>query len=293
MVQGVGMETDAHPFAWLRLTSLFRRAAALAGALASISAICAEVPAAEAAREFAALLAAPDWRETFLESGAPDWPARWMLDGERAKVENTAGGLSFAAGPERGVDADHAVLWTQASFAGDLRLSFDYTRTDQARRDVNILYMHAQGTGEGPHAADLAEWSGLRRVPAMRVYFQNLKAWHLSLAAFENNGPESVSDYLRVRRYPVTPERSFSQTEVPPTYRDSGLFLTGVTYRLTVIKTATRLFLHARHAGGERLYAWDVSAFREEEKGRVGLRHMHGRSATYQNFTISERRPQD
>lgn len=243
-------------------------------------------------QEFAALIAGAGWGQSFHETGDSGWADRWFLDGEHAEVNSTPRGLSFAAGPRRGVDADHAVLWTRPEFVGELMITFDYTRTDAAERDVNILYLHAQGTGIGPHAPDLLAWSELRRIPAMRVYFQNLQAWHLSFAAFANEGPASPSDYLRVRRYPVTPERSFAETEVPPTYHDSGLFLPGQTYAVTVLKTAACLFLQVRGERETRLYRWDVARFASEERGRIGLRHMHGRSAVYANLRVFQRPPQ-
>jgi hypothetical protein len=267
--------------------SLF--AGALGAAAAAVSAPATEAHNAE--HEFATLVAASGWKEELHESGDPDWSDRWFLDGERAVVKGTPPGLSFAAGPLRGSDADHAVLWTREEFAGELMVTFDYTRTDSAERDVNILYLHAQGTGIGPHAADLQAWSELRRVPAMRLYFQNLNAWHLSFAAFVNQGPVGQPDYLRVRRYPVTPKRSFDETEVPPIHTGTGLFLPGRTYNMTVLKTATSLFLQVRDGEETRLYRWDVARFRTEERGRIGLRHMHGRSAIYGGFRIFARAP--
>ncbi len=244
-------------------------------------------------RYFSALLPAaePDWTVVGRDDPRTDWREFWTLDGATAKVERTATGFEFRAGPRRGEDADHAVLWTRASFAGDLKLTFDYTRTDAAVRDVNILYLHAQGTGEGSYQADLAQWAELRRVPAMRIYFQHTRAWHLSYAAFVNTGPVDQPDYIRVRRYPVTPERSFAETEVPPTIEGTGLFKTGVTYAVTVIKTTTALHLQVRGGGQDRSFRWDLSSFDGPNAGRIGLRHMHTRAARYDAFTVYQRRP--
>jgi hypothetical protein len=233
----------------------------------------------------------PAWTVAGRDDPRTAWREFWMLDGENAAVERTAAGFEFRAGPRRGEDADHAVLWTRATYDGDVKLTFDYTRTDEAVRDVNILYIHAQGTGEGPYAADLAQWAELRRVPAMRIYFQNLRAWHLSYAAFVNTGPVDQPDYIRVRRYPVTPERTFDQTEVPPTIEGTGLFKTGVTYAVTVIKTTTALHLQVRGDGQDRSFRWDLSSFDGPNEGRIGLRHMHTRAARYGGFTVYQRRP--
>jgi hypothetical protein len=241
---------------------------------------------------FLSLLSATDatWVVVGRDDPRASWREFWTLDGETAKVERTATGFEFRAGPQRGEDADHAVLWTRASYAGDLKLTFNYTRTDDAERDVNILYLHAQGTGEGPYAKDLAQWAALRRVPAMRVYFQHTRAWHLSYAAFVNTGPVGQPDYIRVRRYPVTPERTFAETEVPPTIESTGLFKTGVTYAVTVIKTSTALQLQVQGGGQDRSFSWDLSRFDGPNEGRIGLRHMHTRAARYDAFTIHQRR---
>ncbi len=261
-------------------------------AFLAVSRACGKDTAA-AAEEFAQLAAAPTWVEALRDDAAVDWRKIWTLDGERAVVERIKDGFEFRAGAERGVDADHAVLWTRASFQGDLKISFNYTRTDSAVNDVNILYLHAQGTGDGPYAADLDAWRDLRRVPKMSIYFEHTRAWHLSFAAFQNKGDPGQPDYLRVRNYPVTPDRTFAQTEVPPTYNDTGLFLTGVTYAVTVLKTKDALRLHVSGGGKDRVFCWDLSAFAGPNEGRIGLRHMHTRSARYEGFTVWQRKGEE
>jgi hypothetical protein len=57
----------------------------------------------------------------------------------------------------------------------------------------------------------------------------------------ENDDPED--DYIRVRQYPVTEEVTFKDMAIEPDYFKTGLFLPGVTYKITVIKSK----IHAVH----------------------------------------------
>ena len=50
------------------------------------------------------------------------------------------------AGPVPRENASHAVLWTKQSFAGDVKIEYEYTRTDDANQYVNILYIQATGS---------------------------------------------------------------------------------------------------------------------------------------------------
>ena len=117
-----------------------------------------------------------------------NWTDNWFLDGKYATVENSEDGMSFSAGPEAGNDAHHAVLWTKDSFKGDIKIEYDYIRTDSAVKYVNILYIQATGDGEGEFVEDISKWNNLREIPAMRMYFENMNLLHISFAAFENDG---------------------------------------------------------------------------------------------------------
>ncbi len=244
-------------------------------------------PQRDDAADFAALNASPRWQQKFADAGTSDWQEKWFLDGDLAKVKSTPLGLQLSAGPKDRDDAHHAVLWTQATFAGDVKMEFTYTRTDTARRNVNILYLQATGVGEPPYATDIATWRELRRVPAMRTYFANMNLLHISFAAFDNHGPISDSDYVRARRYPISDTVAWPETEVPPSYDDTGLFQPGVTYHITAIKTNQRLYFQVQGPDSARLFSWDVSDRPPLLSGRIGLRHMHTRSARYADISIS------
>lgn len=238
--------------------------------------------------EFQALNDSAQWTRKFFDAGTGNWRDRWFLDGELATLKNTDAGMHFSAGPVAGNHAHHAVLWTKDSFSGDLKIEFTYTRTDTEKRNVNILYIEATGTGEGPYAKDISQWNELRKVPTMSTYFKHMNALHISYAAFNNKPGEKKDDYLRVRRYPVKEGIGFRDIEVPPTYEDTGLFLPGKTYKVTVIKRGPTLYFHAQGEDITRSYVWDLSQKQAIEAGRVGVRHMFTRSAVYKDFAIYE-----
>ena len=92
--------------------------------------------------EFNRLQSSKDWKLAFSDPCTGDWQDQWFLDGEMATIENSAAGMQFSAGPVDREDAHHAVLWTKDSFAGDVKIEYDYTRTDSQRINVNILFIH-------------------------------------------------------------------------------------------------------------------------------------------------------
>lgn len=233
---------------------------------------------------FNALNESDRWILQMTDDGTENWQDNWFLDGEIAKVENTENGMHLQAGPEFGNDAHHMVLWTKESFKGDLKIQFDYTRTDKETRAVNILYIQATGKEEGEFVKDISHWNDLRSVPSMRTYFNNMNTLHISFAAFPNN--EEKQDYIRVRRYPVLPDINFRELEVEPTFFDTGFFKTGLTYHITVVKTNQHLFLKVTGNNETKNYSWDTSHLPPLNKGRIGLRHMYTRSALYRNVKI-------
>lgn len=225
-----------------------------------------------------------EWQLKMSDDGTDNWKTNWFLDGEIAKVENSEKGMHLQAGPEFGNDAHHMVLWTKQSFQGDVKIEFDYTRTDNETRAVNILYIQATGKEEGEFTNDISEWNHLRAIPSMSTYFNNMQTLHISFAAFPNN--ENTQDYVRVRRYPVLPDKSFRELEVEPTYFDTGLFKTGISYKIKVIKTNEKLFFQVEGDGLSKLYSWETNHLPPLKEGRIGLRHMYTRSAIYSNFRI-------
>jgi hypothetical protein len=225
------------------------------------------------------------WREVFADDGTGDWKQKWFLDGEVGTVTNGPVGMTLTAGPEFGNDAHHMVLWTRDSFEGDLKIEYDFTRLDEENRCVTILYIQATGSGRDAFGKDIATWNGLRKVPAMKTYYDHMNTYHVSYAAFENTGKEKTS-YIRGRRY--MPHRAgLKGTELEPDYRCEKLFATGVKHHITVIKRDCDIHLRIENPDGVRYCHLHNSQLPVVTEGRIGLRHMFTRSARYRNFRVS------
>ncbi len=238
--------------------------------------------------EFEAHLTLP-WEEVFSDKGNDDWQSRWFLDGQRAWIKNMEDGMLYSAGPVERDDACHAVLWTKKSFSGDLKIEYDYTRMDNINKAVNIIYIQATGKKEGPYKMDISAWSHLRTIPYMRTYFTNMHLLHISYAAFTNDDAKEKVDYVRARRYPVMPGKNFGRdTRVGESFENSGLFIPGTKYHITIVKKGDNLFMKVEGDGKSKLFNWDFSGHPQITEGRIGLRHMWTRCSKYANFSVSE-----
>jgi hypothetical protein len=226
------------------------------------------------------LASAADWQEVFHDPGTGDWRERWFLDGEVGTVKNTPKGMELTSGPEARNDAHHMVLWTKAAFTGDLRIDYEFTRLDSSKDGVNILYIQATGSGAGPYHADIATWSELRRIPAMKQYFNHMNTYHISYSVgFPGN------EYVRARRY--LPEgKGLNGSEITPDYGRSDLFEPGVPHRLTLVKRGQTLFLRVQNPGGAHYFTWRNTQFPPITAGRVGLRQMFTKAGRYADFRI-------
>jgi hypothetical protein len=192
--------------------------------------------------------------------------------------------MKLTAGPEFKNDAHHMVLWTKESFEGDLKIEYDYTRLDAETRCVNILYVQATGSGLGPYSKDITEWNELRRIPAMRMYFNHMNTYHISYAAFPNN--EDTTSYIRARRYKAD-ESGLSGSDLKPDYFPVGLFEMGVPHKITVIKRARELNIRVENSNQVYYCRMTNPDMPEILEGRIGLRHMYTRSSLYKNFRVS------
>lgn len=248
-----------------------------------------EEPARQAAFEAARRLPA---KLIFAEPGTGGWRARWSLDGQVGYVKTGSEGLDLHAGPEPRNNAHHVVLWTRRDFEGDVRIEYDYTRLDEATKFVNILYLFASGSGEPPYLEDIRAWAGLRKEPAMFLYFRHMNLYHISYAAF-GNPDDPTDDYVRARRYRPDREEGLTNTELEPDYQQTGLFATGVPHHITVIRRGDDLFFHVRNPEQERLFHWSIAGQPPLGSGPIGLRHMHGRAARYENFEVHQILPAD
>ena len=229
-----------------------------------------------------------DWKTVFEDSGDVDWQKSWFLDGQRATIKNMDDGMLFSAGPIERDNACHAVLWTKQSFEGDLKIEYDFTKMDDIRRWVNIIYIQATGIEEDPFTKNIAEWSHLRTIPFMKTYFKKMNLIHISYAAFPNNEDKDKEDYLRARRYPLLAGKKFSDIEVGESYYDTGLFTPGLKYHIIIIKKDDLVYMKVEGDGKSANFQWDFSDHPEITEGRIGLRHMWTRCSKYANFIVSE-----
>ncbi len=212
----------------------------------------------------------------------------WFLDGQEATVNTSDEGMLFEAGPDHGNDTSHAVLWTKPSFEGDIKIQYEYTRTDTTTRCVNILYFHAIGKGAGIFKEDIYEWRDYRNVPSMKKYFLNMKAYHISYAAFDARKYSGDMDYIRLRQYDPQLNK-LGGTEILPDAFKTGLFKPFTTYLITVELRKGKISMTIANVNNEAdqlKMNWDVSNNEPLTGGRIGLRHMYTRNAIYKNFKV-------
>ncbi|MBN1858860.1 DUF1961 family protein [Candidatus Bipolaricaulota bacterium] len=225
------------------------------------------------------------WKEAFIDACTGDWKKQWFLDGEIGTVKTGDDGMTLTAGLEFKNDAHHMVLWTKDSFKGDLKIEYDYTRRDDEKQCVTILYIQATGSGEGPYARDITKWNALRKVPSMETYFNNMNLYHISYAAFPNRGKDRTQ-YIRARRY-MPGESGLKNTDLEPDYYPKGLFARGVKHHITVIKKDRDISMRIENDSQVTYCHMTNPKLPPVVEGRIGLRHMFTRSATYRNIRIS------
>lgn len=223
------------------------------------------------------------WKEVFYDSCTGDWQKFWFLDGKKAVIEHSLNGMDFYAGKTFKDDSCHAVLWTKDSFAGDIKIEFNYTRLDRENRCVNILYLQATGMDEGPYHKDISLWNELREIPSMSQYFDKMHTYHISYAAF-NHDEVSHPGYIRARRYMAS---GLEGTDLNPDYDPEDFFEYGVRHKMTVIKSGHHLYLHIDNGSKSKLCHWHNTALPSINEGRIGLRHMFTRAARYSDIRIA------
>ena len=233
-------------------------------------------------------LSRAEWKEVFRDPCTGNWQDRWTLDGLKASVANSKKGMDFKAGSVRKENASHAVMWTKKSFTGDIRLDYEYTRTDDATEAVTILYLQATGSGADGYDKDITRWSDKRTVPAMSEYFNHMHTLHISYAAFDVGNIAPQNDYIRARRYMPETGNGLAKTDLKPDYLRTGLFAKDVPHRITVIKKGDDLFMFIRNTEKEILCRWKTDESLPITGGHIGLRHMWTRSARYRDFRISQ-----
>lgn len=229
-----------------------------------------------------------NWKEVFYDSGTKNWEQSWFLDGETGYVENTDKGMVLHAGPEPDENGSHVVLWSRPVFNGNIRVEYDFTRLDsnQLENNVNILYLHATGSGVNGYDSDISVWTDMRKIPAMDIYFNHMKAFHISYAV---NSVPYDSDYVRGRRYIPETGHGLKNTALYPEYSNTGLFTVNKTYHITAILTDRRLYMEVKGDHKKQLFYFDIAADKYLSGGRIGLRQMWTRTSRYTNFRVFEK----
>lgn len=233
------------------------------------------------------LYAQNKWNVSFEDVGTSGcWEDSWFLDGKKASVKYTNGGILFKAGNIINDHASHAVMWTREIFSGDVKIEYDFTRKDTLSQDATvIIYIHAEGIGYPPFTKDIYKWREVRVIPFMYIYYWGMNTIHVSYST----SPIGKGNYIRARRYPVRAGSiSFEQTEVPPTYSGEGLFKPDVSYHLTFTKTGNHLTFEIKGDGKAKTFEWESDSFSSIQSGRVGFRQMWGRNSLYKNIKISQ-----
>jgi hypothetical protein len=236
-------------------------------------------------KEFAAVEKL-SWTLAFEDDFRDGYEANWLLDGAQARIDNTPEGLTIVSGAQVNNDSSHVVLWTRTRFSGPLKIEYDFTRLDDSPAEsVCILYLHATGSGVAPYAENIAQWADLRQVPAMKLYFNHMNAYHISYAV--TSPATGGGDYVRARRYVPETGKGLSGTALTPEYDHVNWFKRGVTYRMTAILYGGKLYLQASGGGDKRLFWFDTASLPPLDEGYIGLRQMWARQSRYANFRVS------
>lgn len=213
------------------------------------------------------------WEKVFFDAGTKNWQELWALDGEKAVVSNSDEGLTIDA------SEGFAVLWTKASFEGDLLVEYDFKRLDSQNSGVNIIYLQAIGDGQDGHAEDISQWSDRRTKALMRNYFNNMHTYHISYAAYPG-------DYVRGRRYLPLLNQKLDGTDLTGEINNTGIFEDQEWIRIRIIKRAKDLFVEFCHPTKTLLCHLENTDKPGIGRGRVGLRLMPGRRSLFRNLQV-------
>ena len=242
-------------------------------------------------KEFNRLNNAPA-KLAFYDDFSTLWTKNWHLDGKVARVIQQNNEIKVYAGEKvynedkSLADENHLVLWTKKEFEGDIKIEYDFTRLDSSKYYwVNILYIQAQGCGEGVYKKDIFKWNKLRDIPGMHEYFNHMDAYHISYAV-QPVPEEGKREYIRARRYMPVWKKGLKGTNLKNEYYDSNLFKTNHTYHITCIKKGKEIYFNVKGDNRNETFYFNGSEFPAIEKGRIGLRQMFTRHSKYDNFKV-------
>ena len=222
-----------------------------------------------------------NWHEIFYDPGNEDWRTRWFLDGTKAIVKNDPEKMQL----DTKNDA-FAVLWTQESFEGDLKIEYDFLRADNYPHGVNIIYIEATGKNKNGYDEDIFTWREKRKNAYMSDYFAYMNTYHISYATDGN-------DYVRGRRY--TPNKGIIDklklwgTAIEGGLQNTKLFGDKQWVHITVIKQEKDLYVEFKHPDKSLFSHLHNADKAGVKKGRIGLRLMPKRLSYFKNISVSTR----
>lgn len=226
-----------------------------------------------------------NWRLVQSDKTSASWSDNWFLDGLKATViSHCPTSLELYSGDEKFVDENHSVLWSKKEFDKDIKITFDYTKLDDEKNSVCILYLFAQGEGSTIYQKDITKWSELRQIPAMKLYFQHMNLYHISFSAYDNED-ESIR-YVRARQYEAKP--LLEGTEILPDYDPQDFFKKDTLIHIEAIKKENQLYFKATSPDSSILCHWELNNTNLLSFGRIGIRQMAGRKGRFSNIEIYE-----
>ena len=226
-----------------------------------------------------------NWTLVQSDKTSTAWSDNWLLDGLKAKVFSTCPtSLDLYSGDAKFIDENHCVLWTKKEFDRDIKITFDYTKLDDEKNSVCILYLFAQGEGSITFPKDINKWAELRQIPAMKLYFQHMNLYHISFSAYDNED-ESIS-YIRARQYESKP--FLNGTDILPDYDPQDFFKKDTLIHIEAIKKETQLYFKATSPDSSILCHWELNNTNLLSFGRIGIRQMAGRKGRFSNIEIYE-----
>ncbi len=226
--------------------------------------------------------------ERFSDPCDGKWQDNWFLDGKRswfskspkAKITNDNGVMTIET------TKGGAVLWTKESYDRPLRIEYDFKRLDENDRGANIIFIHATGDGENGCVEDISQWSKKRNKVKMEDYYDNMHAYQVSYATYDDKGGKGKPDHIRGRRYLPTKGKGLEGTVLDHEHTDTGLFEDHQWVHVTITKFPYVVWAEFRHPDKRLLCKMENRWLEPIKKGRIGLFLAPKRKSQFKNFKI-------
>jgi len=227
--------------------------------------------------------------ERFVDSGTGKWEDNWFLDSGKSWFFGSAK-VKVTNGPE-GMTIDTAkgggVLWTKASYDRPIQIEYDFKRLDENDRGANIILIQATGDGEKGFDEDISKWSNKRKGDKLEDYYDNMHAYHMSYAAYDEAVGKAKTDTIRGRRYLPTKGKGLEGTELDDTHTNTGLFDDHQWVHVTITKFDYVMWVEFKHPKKRVICKLENRWLPPISKGRIGLFLSPKRKSQFKNFKIS------